>query len=140
MFKIEPAPFGFRVTSSGCFTIDDIEQLKFALLQTLSAHDRPFSLLLDSRRIIPPPPDVMKEFWDLHSKVWQLSCERIAFVVSSPVAKAQVLQMHHTASSGKQDRVIDASRSADWEERAVAWALNAKEPDESPVLSQEKLK
>jgi hypothetical protein len=139
MHKIESAPFGFRVTSSGFFAVDDIERLKLDLLQTLSEHNRPFSLLLDSRELIPPPPDVMKEFWDLHAKVWQLSCERIVFVVSSPVAKAQVLQMHCIASSGKKDRVIDASKYPDWEEIAVAWVADAVEPEESSVLSQDKL-
>ena len=140
MYNIESAPFGFRVTSSGIITMDEIEQLKSELLQTLCAHKRPFSLVLDSRHIIPPAPDVMKEFWDLHTKVWQLSCERIVFVVDSPVAKAQVIQMQHIASKGKEDRVIDASKYPDWEERATAWAANARELDESPVLSREKLK
>lgn len=136
LYRIESASYGFRVTSSGCFTIGEVEQLKLELLQTLSGHDRPFSLLLDSRDMIPAPSDVMIEFWDLHTKVWQLSCERIVFVVSSPVIEGQVRQMQHIASSAKEDRVIDSSRCPDWEERAIAWAANAIEPDESIALSR----
>jgi hypothetical protein len=130
MYKIEPTTYGFKVTSTGSFTLDEVERLRIDLLRTLSAYNRPFSLLLDARKMVPPPPEVRDAFVTLHASIWQLSCERVAFIVESPVAKGQVRQMHYSASPNSQDRIFDSSKFPDWEARALAWVTDGVEPDE----------
>jgi len=129
MYNIEQTTYGFRVTSAGSFTMEDVEHLRIDLLKTLSAHHRPFSLLLDARKMVPPPPNVREAFVKLHASVWQLSCERVAFVVESPVAKGQVRQMHFSASPNNPDRIFDSSKCPDWEARALAWVTDGVDSD-----------
>jgi hypothetical protein len=128
MYKIEETSYGFRVTTTGSFAMDEIDQLKLDLLSTLAGHNRPFSLLLDARKMIPPAPAIRDAFIELHASVWQLSCERVAFIIESPVAKGQIRQMHYSASPNSQDRIFDATRCSDWETRALAWVADGVEP------------
>ena len=130
MYKIEPTIYGFKVTSAGLFTVEEIEQLRTDLLKTLSEHDRPFSLFLDARKLVPPAPEVRDVFVQLHGSIWQMSCERVAFVIESPVAKGQIRQMHYTASPSGRDRIFDASKCPDWESQALAWVADGAESDD----------
>jgi hypothetical protein len=128
MYKIEETSYGFKVTSAGIFTMDEIDQLKHDLLSTLAGHNRPFSLLLDARKLVPPEPAVREAFVELHASVWHLSCDRVAFIIESPVAKGQIRQMHHSASPDGRDRIFDATKCPDWETRALAWVADGVEP------------
>ncbi|MEW5795027.1 MAG: hypothetical protein AB1772_01575 [Candidatus Zixiibacteriota bacterium] len=134
MYRIEPAYYGFRVTSSGSFTAEEIGHLSRDLLTALKNCDRPFSLVIDSRKMVPPSPEKLVKFHDLHMAVWETICQRVAFILDSPVTKGQVLQMHYSSSPTCQDRVIDASRYPGWEERAIAWVADGIEPETTAAL------
>ena len=137
MYKIERTDYGFKVTSSGSFSTEEVEHLQRELINTLAQHDRPFSLVLDARKLALPGPEVVKVFTEIHTAIWQMSCERVVFILESPVAKRQVMQMHFIASPNGQDRVIDATKCPDWEARAIAWAAEAVEPDFAGVKEQQ---
>jgi hypothetical protein len=129
MFQIEPTEYGFKVTSTGSFTQDDVGRLKTDLLDMLARYNRPFSLVIDARKMILPRPDVYKTFTELHVAVWKLKCQRVAFVLESPVTKRQAMQMHYEAAPHSEERFINALLYPDWESRAVAWAAHAVEPE-----------
>jgi hypothetical protein len=129
MFHIEPTEYGFRVTTAGAISLEEVNHLKSHLLDTLARYNRPFSLVLDSRKLVLPKPDVLGVFTELHTAVWKLKCQRVAFVLESPVSKRQAVQMHYEAAPHADERFINALQYHDWEARAEAWAARAVEPE-----------
>jgi len=135
MYKIEKKSFGFHITQSGTFSVEEVEQLSFDLVAALAQHSGQFSLIFDSRAMVPPIQDVLDVFNKLHQTVWQMSCERVVIVVESPVTRgiAERVCTNHEYSSN--DRVIDARKVKDWQEVATAWATDGVEPPAmSPAL------
>ena len=136
MHKIERMQYGFRITNSGQLNIEEAEELKCELLQTLSNYGKPFCLLIDIRGLVPVSSDVMDAMRDLQRACCEMSLERVAIVVASPVLRGQAAQVSFDAGSSKHDRVIDASKVPDWEEQAIAWLVHGVEPSQSPVRPQ----
>lgn len=133
MYTIERTSYGFRITQSGSYSVEEVEKYKSDVIKTLARHDRPFSLLIDSRKLVLPTPDVLEVFSKLHQVVWHMSCERTAIVVESPVAKGMVVQACLTSKVNANDRIIDSRYYQDWEERAIAWVAEAVEPDSEVI-------
>lgn len=129
MYEINPTPYGFHVTSGGCFDLEEVTRLRHDLLHAIHVRGGPFSLVIDSRTLVLPIHKVREMFFELHAEVWRSGCLRVAFIVLSPVAKYQVKQMHYTAAPGFNDRIIDASVVENWEEIAVAWAADGIDPE-----------
>jgi hypothetical protein len=136
MYRIEKKSFGFQITQSGSFDVEDVERYSSDLMATLAGHNGPFSLLIDSRELVLPAPDVLEAFSRLHQAVWQMSCERTAIVVKSPVARAMVVQARSTHGYSSNDRIIDARKYPDWQDVATAWAADGVEPP-TPALCAE---
>jgi hypothetical protein len=74
MYRIESQPYGFRVTTEGALTLEEVTQLKTELLEAAAKLGGPFSLFLDSRKMIVPTPPVLEVFTDLHTRIWKLPC------------------------------------------------------------------
>lgn len=129
MFRIEAKPYGFRVTTEGALTVEEVTQLKSELLDSAVKLGGSFSLLLDSRKMIVPTPPVLEVFTQLHSQIWKLPCQRVAFVIESPVSHRRAVQMHYSSAPGSNDRFINALQYPDWESRAEAWVISAVEPE-----------
>ena len=131
MYKIEKKSFGFQITQVGSFSLEEVERYSSDVMATLARHNGKFSLLIDSRELVLPTPDVLKVFSKLHETVWQMSCERAAIVVESPVAKGMVIQACSTHDNSSNDRIIDARMFPNWQVIAAAWASDAVEPPTS---------
>jgi len=108
--------------------LEEAEQMKLELIGVLSEKDGPFSLVIDLRELLLFEPEVVKTIVDAHAACIQMSCERTAIMVKSPIHMGQAAQICFAASTKMCDRVIDASTVPDSEERAVAWAANGVEP------------
>ena len=129
MFRIEPKPYGFKVITEGALTEVEVLRLKAELLDKITSLGCTFSLLLDSRKMVVPTPDVLEVFTQLHTAIWKLPCERVAFILESPVSHRRAVQMHYSSAPGSHDRFINALQYPDWEARAEAWIVNAVEPE-----------
>ncbi|MDH3890530.1 MAG: hypothetical protein OEV49_05550 [candidate division Zixibacteria bacterium] len=132
MYSIEKTFYGFRITQVGRFGMDEVERYKADVVRTLARHDQPFSLVLDSRRLVLPTRDVLEVFAQLHEIVWRMSCRRVAIIVESPIARNMAEQGCDKPEMANQDRVIDARKYPDWESRAVAWLVDGVEPEYLP--------
>lgn len=129
MYRIEEKPYGFRVTTDGALTLEEVTALKRDLLDAATKFSGPFSLFLDSRKMIVPTPPVLEVFTQLHAQIWKLPCQRVAFVIESPVSHRRAVQMHYSSAPGSNDRFINALQFPDWESRAEGWVINGVEPE-----------
>ncbi|MBN1212369.1 MAG: hypothetical protein JXA92_07305 [candidate division Zixibacteria bacterium] len=136
MKKIESTIYGFKITASGITEPEEMEQLKFEIIHTLAEHNRPFSLIIDIRDLVPLSPELVEIVKEIQISCRKMSLERAAIVVKSPVLIQQAAQIGFESITSKYDRIIDASKNSDWEEVAFAWAANAVEPVNSTVEEQ----
>lgn len=128
MYKIDEATYGFRITNSGQFSVFEAEEFKRDLLRRLSEHNQPFSLLIDIRNLIPLSPEVMSIMREVQLACRQMSLERVAMVMSSPVVRGQAQQVSFDTRTNPHDRYIDAARNPNWEKAAIDWLVDGVEP------------
>jgi len=133
-YEIKATEYGFRITQKGSFDLEEVEQYRSDVLRTLAQHDRPFSILIDSRKLVLPTPEVLEVFHQLHQAVWMMSCIRGAVIIESPVARNMLRQQYTVADIRSNDRIIDARKHPNWESMAISWIIDAVEPVE--VLAQ----
>ncbi len=128
MHRFEKTDYGFRITARGTYTAEDVEVYQVELLETLSQADQPFSLVVDVRGHVPFDAAAARAMERLHEAARQMSLQRTAIVVDSPVLKSQALQIADNSKTAPIDRIIDASRNPDWEKQAIGWAAEGIEP------------
>ena len=136
MYSIEKAPYGYRVTASGQMDIDEAEKLRIQLIGTLTELGAPFSLVIDLRKLIPISADVSQVMMDMQRACAQMSLQRVALIIESPVVKGQSRQITYDADTEKHDRVINALSVPDWEEVAVAWVADGVDPETKSTSRQ----
>ena len=134
MFNLEDTPYGFKITATGTFDVTEAEQLRTEILQALSVHAQPFSLLVDIRGLISTSPEVFLVIEEIQSICKLKSLKRTAIIISSPVLRRQMQQSMFNAGTTKADRFIDASNTDDWENQALAWVVDSVEPAMVPEL------
>lgn len=128
MHKIEETEYGFKITVAGDLDINQAEQALLNLKNLLASYGRPFSLMVDLRELIPVTTEVIKKLMEIHSYCKNLSLERTAIIVKSPVLKMQGKQISHNSETIENDRYISVYKFDNWEERALAWVKNGIEP------------
>ncbi len=136
MYSIEKTSYGFKIVQLGTFKIDEVQRYKSDVMAAFAEHAGPFSLLIDSRRLTLPTPEVLKVFDQLYDAVWKMGCERGAIIVESPVAKGMVIQACAKAQYPTNDRIIDARITENWEKVALAWIIDVVEPTPQLVVQQ----
>ena len=129
MYKIEKADYGFRITASGDMDLFESERLTLDLLDTLSAHDRQFSLLIDIRRLTPFAPEVLPNILKTHVMCKRMSMRRAAIIIDSPELRSQGKYISSSVKSASGDRFIVASEVENWEKKALDWVMNSIEPN-----------
>lgn len=139
MYKIEQKPYGCKISISKSMNIEEAEKFKLELIETLSSKNGPFSLVIDVQRQVPFKPEVAEKIVEIHAACLMMSCERTAIIIKSPVIKGQAAQICLSASNRKCDRIIDATKVSDWEDKAEAWAANADDPDKSPACESDQI-
>ena len=127
MYSIEKTSYGLKIAQSGIFTIEEVERYKADVISVLSRHDGPFSILIDSRHLTLPTPEVLEGFDQLHDAIWRMKCQTVVIVVASPVSKGMVVQSCANSQFPTNDRIIDARVTPNWEELAVAWIVDGVE-------------
>ncbi len=136
MYTIDKTSYGYKIMQDGAFDVEEVERYKWDVIDTLTRHRGTFSLMIDSRRLALPTPDVLEIFGELHKTVWQMSCERVSIIVMSPVAKGMAVQACSDSPVDSNDRVIDARKYPDWEARALTWIVDAIEPESREVAGE----
>jgi hypothetical protein len=128
MHKIEATDFGFKIIAADITEPEEMEQFKFEIIHTLAEHNRPFSLLIDIRELLPVSTEIAEIIKEIQISCRKMSLERAAIIVNSPVLEQQAAQIGFEAATSKYDRIIDISKYPDGENTALAWASEGIEP------------
>jgi hypothetical protein len=98
--------------------------------------DGPYSMLVDLRDAMPPDADDAALLKASQRRQKRGNLQRMAIVVASPVLKGSARQVSFDAGMDEYTRVIDATRTPNWEELALGWVVSATEPGHAAESSE----
>ena len=128
MIRLEKTPYGLRTTAPGFLTVPET-QAWLAELKVLSAEmPGPFTMLVDIRTQGAQAPAVTALIQE--AMVWLKAhgMARSAVVLDNPLAHMQITRLARSTGVHVSERYFDASSDPAWEEKALAWLTEGREP------------
>jgi polyhydroxyalkanoate synthesis regulator phasin len=129
MFEINETDYGLKLTISGQLTADQATEFVQDVKNRVRQHEQSFCVLADLREMEAFPPDVGQQITELMEFCDSTGMERSVTVVETATTSLQMEQL--VEESGINERAIDASRTDDWEAKALDWIENGIEPNNS---------
>jgi len=135
MIRLEKTPYGLRTTAPGFLTVQET-QAWLAEIKVLSAEMRgPFTMLVDIRGQPAQAPAVTALIQE--AMVWLKThgMQRSAVVLDNPLSHMQITRLARSTGVFAQERYLDASNDPAWEQKALAWLTEGREPAEPEAPS-----
>ena len=131
MYKIEKNAFGLKITLSEILSLEEALKYKAELINAALEQKQTYSIIFYTQTLIPFNPEVMKVLEEAYAAVINSTSYlgRVAVITKSPVVKDQTRRLKHYLQVSDIFRIIDVSRYADWEKKALDWILSGVEPE-----------
>lgn len=127
MYKFEIKNYGFKVTFSDFLHKEDVQAYKDELAKTLDVLPEKFGILVDMRTMKPLAPDSQETLTSSQQLVAN-RLTRSATVVDSAIINLQFKRLSKQSGVIDSKRFIDASKTPDWEQKAVDWITDGIDP------------
>ncbi|MDD3732582.1 MAG: hypothetical protein PHU88_09435 [candidate division Zixibacteria bacterium] len=137
MYKIEKSAYGLKITLSEILSSEEALQYKAELIKAALEQKQTYSVIFYTQILIPFNPEVMKVLEEAYAAVINSTPNlcRVAVITKSPVVKDQTRRLQHYLQVSDIVRIIDVSKYADWEKKALDWVLSGVEPEvDEPTL------
>lgn len=134
MYKIEITEYGLYVTMGGKYEPGEMKRYTEEKAALISAIDAPFSIIVDLRNAYPPDPDDAELLIESQAQMKATKLQRVAIILQSPVLSLRAKQILNSADTYNITRIIDSSKSCNWMELAIGWAVDSIEPEHSSSL------
>lgn len=129
MYSIERQPYGFKLTFSGFIKGDEMTRWLHESERDLAGQVGPFSVLVDMRELKPLPTDAQQVMEAGQKQYKAKGMRRSAVVLQNPVITMQFKRTAQQTGIYEWERYLDASKTADWEAKALAWVSSGVDPD-----------
>jgi hypothetical protein len=129
MYRIETAPFGFRITIGGRVTLEEATEHLMESRQLLRVCAKPFGVLVDIRTLQPLADDVQAIIDETQRLYQRGGLERSAVVLDSAIMTMQFQRIAKDTGVYTHERYVDASKTPTWEQVALAWIRHGIDPD-----------
>lgn len=129
MTNIEKKEFGYFLTFAGSISEDEMSSWVEASKAALATQNSPFGVLVDMRELSPLTPSAKNKMQDGQILYKQKGMTRSAVIVNQGFIATQFKMIAQQTGIYEWERYIDASASSNWEEIAINWILNSKDPD-----------
>lgn len=126
MYEIDRTEYGLRLTVSGQLDSETADAFSRDIKEAVRTLDEGFSVFADLRGMAAFPPEVGERIAKLMEYCNEQGMGRSVDVVESATTSLQMEQLVDQA--GIDERVIDATTTDDWEQRAVGWIERGREP------------
>lgn len=137
MYKIEKSAYGLKIILSEILSTKEALQYKTELIKAAKEQKQTYSVIFYTQTLIPFNPEVMKVLEKAYATVINSNpyLGRVAVITKSPVVKDQTRRLQHYLQVSDIVRIIDVSKYADWEKKALDWVLSGAEPEvDEPTL------
>lgn len=129
MYKIERKPFGYKLSFGGFVQADEMESWVEESRKELSTAPPHFGVFVDMRELKPLAPNAKDKMEEGQKLFKAKGMERSVVILSSALIVMQFRQIAKDTGIDQWERYIDASKIQNWEEQAIAWITEAKEPE-----------
>jgi len=129
MYTLETKNYGLKITFSGFIKVAEMAawvKESEALVPKLPPK---FGVLVDMRSLKPLPADTEAEMQKGQKFYKSKGMERSAVILDSVITTMQFNRIAKTTGIYAFERYINAATVANWEEVAVAWIKDGKDPD-----------
>ena len=127
MYSIEQTHYGVKLVFSDFIGPEEMTRYKADFRKALDSLPNQFGLMSDMRSLKPLP----QESQDILSANPEWTANRIvrsATIIDSMLIKMQARRLATEWKQNESKRLVDASKHANWEEIAIAWIADGKEP------------
>jgi hypothetical protein len=129
MYEVEETPYGLRLTLNGFIEQDEMDEYCEKVRAAVDDQFGSFSVVADMRKAEAMPEDSEKQLKELMGYCDEQGLERAAGVFESATTAYQTQRLAENVNHAGGDAVfVDADRSDDWEEEALAWVKEGTEP------------
>ena len=136
MYRIEIRDFGYKLTFGDVVTGDEMKKWWDDSVGTLADGPDSFHVFVDMRSVETMSRLAQQRLEEGQKHYKQRGMVRSVVILSRAVIKRQLEILAKASGIYEWERYIDASNTPDWEERAMAWLLNAIEPDTGLPVSR----
>ncbi|MEZ3117498.1 hypothetical protein RYH80_16405 [Halobaculum sp. MBLA0147] len=126
MYEVTETEYGFELTVDGTPDTDQIDSLIASAREAADSTTGSFGVVADFRDLTVFPQEAADELEELMRYCDDAGMERSATVVDAATTKMQLDRL--VENSGIDDRIVDASDTADPLSVAEAWAVDGVEP------------
>jgi hypothetical protein len=129
MYRIETAPFGFRITIGDRVSLEEATEQLIESRTLLRVCTKPFGVLVDIRTLQPLADDVQAVIDETQRLYRRSGLERSAVVLASAIMTIQFMRIAKDTGVYAHERYVDASKSPRWEQLALDWIVRGIDPD-----------
>jgi hypothetical protein len=137
LHSLEQTDFGVKVVVQGTLDEAEVSVLKAEFAIMVAEQSGPFSLLVDATELVPPKESSLTLLQDCEELALSGGMQRMAIILKSPVLKAQVKQVGHHSGTVNVTQYVDALRTPNFEQVALAWVVDGVEPAPDALKSLE---
>lgn len=127
MYKIEVTDFGFKLTLSGHLPKEEAQAYKDEMIEIMPILPEKFGILVDMRELKPLGPE-SQAIITSSQEIVAHRLTRSVTVVNSTILFMQFRRLSKESHVIDTKRFIDASKTADWEQVARNWIVDAVDP------------
>jgi len=129
MYKIESMLYGYKLTFGGFIQAAEMRQWVKEAETALASQRGSFGVIVDMRTLKPLPRDAQEVMESGQKQFKMKGMQRSAVVLENAITTAQFKRIAQESGIYQWERYFDASKSPDWERKAVEWVRNAADPD-----------
>lgn len=129
MFKIEKKDFGYKLTFADFIQAEEMKKWVEQSRNTLLTAPKEFGVFVDMRTLKPLPQDSQQYMQEGQKLYKEKGMVRSVVVVSDSITAMQFKRIAKETGIYQWERYIDASASAFWEQIALDWIKDGKDPD-----------
>jgi hypothetical protein len=129
MHSIEKVSYGYRIVFGGFIKADEMLEWVRESDTHLAHQAGAFGVLVDMRELKPLPSDAQVHLQNGQKLYKAKGMQRSAVILQNPVITMQFKRMAQETGIYQWERYLDASKTADWEKKAVAWLTSGTDPD-----------
>jgi len=128
MYKIQKIPEGFKLTFSGFMTADEVTKWFNDSKRALTTAPQSFGIFVDMRTLNPLPTDAQAILQEGQKLYKTKGMKRSVVILAGAIQTMQFRRIAKETGIDKWERYIDASKSAGWEKKGLAWISKGVEP------------
>lgn len=129
MYQIERRPFGFLLTFSGFIPVEEMTAWVAKSRTELAHASKGFGILVDMRSLKPLSPEAKTAMEEGQKLYKAAGMGRSAVILDSSLLTMQFKNIAKDSGIYQWERYLNASAHPDWEQLAIDWIKDGKDPD-----------